>query len=314
MEPIQEPSISPEMFQQIYKKTNGHCAYCGSEIKHKGMIVSHIVPISLGGSDDLDNLLPSCRTCFQLKGSLMLLQFKQAIWEAMKKNKALSRRYVGLVSYKNIHSSDNLAIIITLYFESHSMLAARQKSLQEKKSKRLNKRDKIYEKTNGRCAYCGRRLSITMSIDHVIPQARDGSGRNENLLATCGYCNTLKGDLTLEEYRESVKKAISEGTHEQHRNIMSFQSKGSNTLKFYFEYLSIYVPKDISETTLQWQEKGPLCDLSSFMGGNIPASLEQEAGVRETVFTSFKNALTKIVLGAIAPLNSLLKILKRKIL
>ena len=249
-----------QMLQQVYRQTHGHCAYCGALLKLKNMAVSYIVPLSLGGDNALHNMLPSCRPCFRFRGSLEILQFKDSVREAIKKNEKLRKRFAGVTLFNNRNPSIVSTNGVTFYFESRNMLDDRQKVLQAKKSEEMRRKEQIYNKTNGHCAYCGVKLKIKdMTIEHIVPQSRayGGKGGSSNLLAACFYCNNNKTDLTLEEYRESVKKAISEGTHEQHRNIMSFQSKGSNTLRFYFECLNIYAPRDTGDIfESSWQEKG----------------------------------------------------------
>lgn len=72
----------PKMIrQQVYDKCGGHCAYCGKEIAYKDMQVDHIHAQYLGGTDDMDNLLPSCRACNFRKGTLTIDQFRQQIKE-----------------------------------------------------------------------------------------------------------------------------------------------------------------------------------------------------------------------------------------
>ena len=66
--------------QQVYRKYNGHCAYCGQEIEYRDMQVDHMFPKCLDGMydwgglkykgthiDEYDNLMPSCRICNHYK-------------------------------------------------------------------------------------------------------------------------------------------------------------------------------------------------------------------------------------------------------
>ena len=53
--------------QKVYEKYDGHCAYCGKAITIKNMQVDHILPKRNGGTDDIDNLNPSCRLCNHYK-------------------------------------------------------------------------------------------------------------------------------------------------------------------------------------------------------------------------------------------------------
>ena len=77
---------------KVYEKCNGHCGYCGCEITLKQMQVDHIVPIFRGwtdeeierskltrGTDDLDNLLPTCARCNKWKSTHSVNQFRKEI-------------------------------------------------------------------------------------------------------------------------------------------------------------------------------------------------------------------------------------------
>lgn len=48
------------------------------------------------------------------------------------------------------------------------------------------------------CTYCGERADTT---DHVIPQAFGGADLPENLVPSCGSCNSRKGSLPVEVFR-----------------------------------------------------------------------------------------------------------------
>ena len=64
--------------KKIYNKTGGRCFYCGIELPKNtdfkddgGLIVSsrrnwdieHVIPLSRGGTNDIDNLVPACQYC-----------------------------------------------------------------------------------------------------------------------------------------------------------------------------------------------------------------------------------------------------------
>lgn len=63
--------------ETIYQKTNGHCAYCGCELEFKDMQADHVQSFYLGGSNELDNFLPSCRSCNHYKSVLGLEDFRE---------------------------------------------------------------------------------------------------------------------------------------------------------------------------------------------------------------------------------------------
>lgn len=54
----------------VYEKMDGHCAYCGCDLRYEDMQVDHVVPLegwSQKGTDTLDNMLPACRSCNHYK-------------------------------------------------------------------------------------------------------------------------------------------------------------------------------------------------------------------------------------------------------
>ncbi len=63
--------------QEVYQKCNGHCAYCGTEIEYKDMQVDHVKPLRIGGLDDMDNMLPACRSCNHYKSTFDVEGFRK---------------------------------------------------------------------------------------------------------------------------------------------------------------------------------------------------------------------------------------------
>lgn len=76
---IKRKKFSKSERQQIYDKFNGRCAYCGCEITLQQMQADHIVPLELGGADDIFNLYPACRSCNHYKHTLTVEKFRQAL-------------------------------------------------------------------------------------------------------------------------------------------------------------------------------------------------------------------------------------------
>ena len=81
--------------EQVYHKYNGHCAYCGCELEMKDMQVDHIQPKFRNnemwhqheiGSDDIDNLNPSCRICNYYKRMNDLETFRNNLSEMLMRN------------------------------------------------------------------------------------------------------------------------------------------------------------------------------------------------------------------------------------
>lgn len=73
----------------ILSKYSGRCAYCGCEITAKTMQVDHIVPIRAGGTDNLDNLNPSCRLCNHYKRGGGINYLRRMLSEMQRKLEAI---------------------------------------------------------------------------------------------------------------------------------------------------------------------------------------------------------------------------------
>ena len=90
--------------QTVYEKYDGCCAYCGRAIEFKDMQVDHFVPQRLGGTDDIDNLMPSCRLCNHYKRANKIETFRDMIEKIPEK---LHNNYIYKVglAYENITES-----------------------------------------------------------------------------------------------------------------------------------------------------------------------------------------------------------------
>lgn len=77
MEKMKRRRLSAKERKQIFDKYNGHCAYCGCEIAFRGMQADHKKPLHIGGTDTLDNMFPSCRSCNHYKATLDVEKFRE---------------------------------------------------------------------------------------------------------------------------------------------------------------------------------------------------------------------------------------------
>lgn len=79
---IQRKRLTRTEREFIFQKTNGHCAYCGRELKYEQMQVDHVIPLdgwNYSGPDTLDNMLPSCRSCNHYKSRSSLETFRKML-------------------------------------------------------------------------------------------------------------------------------------------------------------------------------------------------------------------------------------------
>jgi 5-methylcytosine-specific restriction endonuclease McrA len=64
-------TISAQLRQQIIAAADYRCEYCKSSSRLTGtpLVMEHILPRSLGGTDDQENLAASCYRCNEFKGA-----------------------------------------------------------------------------------------------------------------------------------------------------------------------------------------------------------------------------------------------------
>jgi len=74
------------------------------------------------------------------------------------------------------------------------------------------KRRKVYNRYNGRCAYCGVYMMFEeFTIDHINPESlykkkMVNFNNLSNLMPSCRLCNSRKGNTNLDIFRKVVQK------------------------------------------------------------------------------------------------------------
>lgn len=63
--------FSPQERIKIYNKYKGRCAICGEFVPYDLYTIDHIIPISKGGSNNIDNLQCTCKTCNFIKQDIL---------------------------------------------------------------------------------------------------------------------------------------------------------------------------------------------------------------------------------------------------
>lgn len=111
-------SFSKKKREAVYAKYDGHCAYCGRAIDIKDMQVDHFFPLRAwgiedAGTDNISNLMPSCRMCNHYKRANSLETFRRYIAEIPRKLRENYIYKVG-IAYGNVAEHDKP---ITFYFE-----------------------------------------------------------------------------------------------------------------------------------------------------------------------------------------------------
>ena len=67
----QGPLYQNKLRDFIFSRSNGKCSYCGKQAQE----IDHIVPRSKGGTDSVNNLTATCRSCNEKKSNLTLKAF-----------------------------------------------------------------------------------------------------------------------------------------------------------------------------------------------------------------------------------------------
>ena len=106
--------ITKEVREQVHQKTDGHCAYCGDELK-KGWHVDHVIPVAAGGPDDIMNFLPACAKCNNYKTSMSLKQFRRELQMQVQRARKYSVNFRLAEKYKQITVHETP---IVFYFET----------------------------------------------------------------------------------------------------------------------------------------------------------------------------------------------------
>lgn len=100
--------------QKIFNKFDGHCAYHGGKIKLYSFQVDHITPKHLGGTDDVGNLHPACRSCNATKATYTVEQLRKRLQEDVKRLHRDSAKYRILKRFGLIEETGDP---VKFYFE-----------------------------------------------------------------------------------------------------------------------------------------------------------------------------------------------------
>jgi 5-methylcytosine-specific restriction endonuclease McrA len=72
-------TYSKEERKMVYDKADGYCALCGCKLQLSDATLDHIIPLSMGGVDDLSNIQLACLPCNQFKKNILPDEFYQRI-------------------------------------------------------------------------------------------------------------------------------------------------------------------------------------------------------------------------------------------
>ena len=62
---------SPGTRKMLYHQFDGRCQLCGKKLTLENMTLDHIIPLDLGGEDELSNIQIACASCNTLKRNIL---------------------------------------------------------------------------------------------------------------------------------------------------------------------------------------------------------------------------------------------------
>ncbi len=79
--------------------------------------------------------------------------------------------------------------------------------------------ERIMERDNWTCQRCGAKDDLT--IDHIVPRSRGGSGDDDNLQVLCGRCNSGKGAREDQSTSRQVQSDVESTSDQRRPNVAS---------------------------------------------------------------------------------------------
>lgn len=129
--------FSKEIRRRVYNKYNGHCAYCGMQIELKDMQVDHLVPKLRNitaeqlrqfnekygdvGTDDFENLMPSCRPCNLRKSVWSVEEFRRELVAIFSREYHYNPNFRNMVRYNIIEWKIQTEKSLRFYFEKNML-------------------------------------------------------------------------------------------------------------------------------------------------------------------------------------------------
>jgi 5-methylcytosine-specific restriction endonuclease McrA len=67
--------VTPEQWQLLLKRHRFSCFYCGTKLQPANRTLDHKIPLSRGGRNTINNVVPACRPCNQRKMRMTTKEF-----------------------------------------------------------------------------------------------------------------------------------------------------------------------------------------------------------------------------------------------
>ena len=107
---------------KVFNKYGGRCAYCGREMEIKEMQVDHMIPLRVGGADEMWNYMPACRRCNHYKRGSSMEAFREMIEKIPQKLQRDSYIFRVGIDYGFFESNEKEVVF---YFERQAIALLR---------------------------------------------------------------------------------------------------------------------------------------------------------------------------------------------
>lgn len=136
----------------IWLKTNGKCFYCGIDTSmiegndKNAFRVDHVIPVAVGGGDEIDNLVPCCNACNNAKGKRTLEEFKFYRWQSL-----IEKKYGARFTRKQEKALKKMGFEFPMpsyvfWFEKQNIKISNYESMQKCSKKYMMERRRKQEK------------------------------------------------------------------------------------------------------------------------------------------------------------------------
>ena len=100
---VKRKSYSQDARKLLYNNAKGRCELCGRKILFEDMTVDHINPLSMGGSNDVENIACVCYACNKFKGNILPDDFLERITEIFMYQ--MEKKHRDKLKWKIVHKA-----------------------------------------------------------------------------------------------------------------------------------------------------------------------------------------------------------------
>ncbi len=113
-------SLTKKIRFEVFKRDNFICQYCGKTPPNITLEIDHLIPISKGGDNDINNLIISCFDCNRGKSNIELKTIPNSIkdnYDILKEKQLQLKEYQKLIRQVNKAIEKDINIISEAYTE-----------------------------------------------------------------------------------------------------------------------------------------------------------------------------------------------------